>query len=81
MILIGLFTLKNLLKLNLADLSETLPACITLVCIPLTGSIANGIAFGVISYPVIRALQGKFREISPLMYVLAAAFLVYYFIK
>jgi adenine/guanine/hypoxanthine permease len=81
LILIGFLAFKNLLKLNLADLSETLPACITLVCVPMTSSIAHGIALGIISYPVIKIFQGKFREISPLMYVLAAAFLVYYIIR
>ncbi len=81
LILIGLIQLKNLLKINFNDMSEALPAAITLVCVPLTFSIAHGLAFGVISYPIIRMVQGKFKEISPLMYGLAAAFLLYYIIK
>jgi AGZA family xanthine/uracil permease-like MFS transporter len=78
LIMIGFLMLKNVLKLNLEDLSETLPACMTLIITPLTFNIAHGIAFGVISYPIVKLISGKYKEVTPLMYILAAGFILYY---
>ncbi len=78
LIMIGFLMLKNILKLNLEDLSETLPACMTLIITPLTFNIAHGIAFGVITYPVVKLITGKYKEVPLLIYILAAAFILYY---
>jgi AGZA family xanthine/uracil permease-like MFS transporter len=61
-----------------SDHTEAIPAFVTMLGMPLTFSIANGLALGFISYPVIKLLAGRGREVSPLVYVLAALFVVRY---
>jgi AGZA family xanthine/uracil permease-like MFS transporter len=78
LILLGMLMLQKLQKINLADLSESFPAILTVLIIPFTFNIAHGLAFGVISYPVLKAIQGKFRDVPAAVYVLAGLFLVYY---
>ncbi|MCX8094267.1 MAG: NCS2 family permease [Candidatus Goldbacteria bacterium] len=78
LILVGFLMLKNIIKLDFSDLSESIPAYLTIMGVPLTYSIADGIAFGIISYPVIKVLTGKAKEVSILMYILAAIFVVKY---
>jgi AGZA family xanthine/uracil permease-like MFS transporter len=70
--------LKSVQKLDFSNLTETLPAYLTMVAIPLTYSISDGIAVGMVSYPVVKILAGKFREVSPLMYALAVLFILRY---
>nr|MBO2478270.1 guanine permease [Bacillota bacterium] len=56
------------------DISEAFPAFITVIAMPLTYSIATGIALGFISYPVVKLIAGKGREVHWLVYVLAVLF-------
>jgi len=58
-----------------ADPVFALPAFLTMVAIPLTFSIGNGIAFGFISYTVLRIIRGEFRKVNWLVYLLTALFL------
>jgi AGZA family xanthine/uracil permease-like MFS transporter len=53
-----------------------IPAFLTIVAIPLTFSIANGISFGFIAYTVLHVLRGDFRRVNWLMYVLTALFVL-----
>jgi AGZA family xanthine/uracil permease-like MFS transporter len=55
------------------------PALLTIVMMPFTYSITNGVGAGFLAYVVIRVLQGKFREVHPLLYVVAAVFAWYFF--
>ena len=57
---------------------EAIPAFLTMVAMPLTYSIANGIALGIVSYVLLKLLAGKAREVHGLMYVLAALLVLYY---
>jgi AGZA family xanthine/uracil permease-like MFS transporter len=61
-----------------SDYTESVPAFLTMLGIPLSYSIADGLALGLISYPVIKLLTGRGREVSWLMYVLAAVLAVYF---
>jgi AGZA family xanthine/uracil permease-like MFS transporter len=63
-------------KLDWADMSEVVPALLMIVMIPLTFSIANGIAVGFISYVVIKFCVGRRADITPGAYVLALIFLL-----
>ena len=63
---------------NASDFSVLLPVFLTVTVMPLTYSIANGIGAGFIGWVVVRSLAGKAREISPLLWVVAAGFLVYF---
>lgn len=78
LIIVGLMMFKNISELDLLDLSEAIPAFITITMMPLTYSIADGILVGIISYVIINMICGKFRKLSPGMYVLAVLFILRY---
>jgi AGZA family xanthine/uracil permease-like MFS transporter len=78
LIMVGFLMLKNVLCLDFKDPTESLPAYLTIVGIPLTYNIADGIAFGIVSYPIIKLLAGRGKEVSVLMYVLAVIFILKY---
>ena len=69
---------RGFAELDWEDVTEYAPAVVTALAMPLTFSIANGIAFGFISYAAIKLLSGRFAETSPSMLVLAALFIVKY---
>src|ERR687891_880687 len=62
------------------DLAIGLSAALTIMVMPFTWSITNGIGFGFIAYVVIRIAQGEWRRVNPLMYVAAAGFTLYFLI-
>jgi AGZA family xanthine/uracil permease-like MFS transporter len=66
---------RNVRKVDWTDLTESFPAFLVMVGIPFSNSIADGIAFGFIVYPVFKLLTGKARDVSVLMYILGALFL------
>jgi AGZA family xanthine/uracil permease-like MFS transporter len=67
--------LSSMEKLNWSDLSDLLPALIIIVMMPLTFSIANGIALGFLSYVIIKIFSGQFRAISSGAWFLTIIFL------
>lgn len=66
----------SLAKIQWNDFSEAFPAFLTLVATPLTFSIATGLSLGLLSFTGIKVGAGKFRDISPLIWVLTAIFLL-----
>lgn len=76
LIIVGSLMLKAVLSLAWDDPTEAVPAFLTLIGMPLTFSIANGLAIGFISYPLLKVLAGRAREVSPLVYVLALLFVL-----
>jgi AGZA family xanthine/uracil permease-like MFS transporter len=64
--------------IDFSEFSSVLPVFLTIIVMPLTYSIANGIGVGFISWVLVRSLSGKAREISPLLWVVAAGFLIYF---
>lgn len=76
LIIIGAMMLKLIGKLNWDDPSEWIPAFATLILIPLTSSIATGIAVGYITYCLIKLLSAKVREVHWLSWILAALFIL-----
>lgn len=75
LIIVGAYMLRNATALDYDDMSETIPAFLTMITMPLSFSIATGLAFGFISYPIIKVLSGRAREVSAITWVLAALFL------
>ncbi|WP_154663531.1 NCS2 family permease [Neobacillus dielmonensis] len=75
LILIGILMLQNIVHLSINDLSESIPALLIIVLIPLTYSIADGMAIGFILYPLIKLLMGKGKEIHPALYLIAILFI------
>ena len=78
LIIVGLMMFGSVKELELADYSEAIPAFITIITMPLAYSIADGILLGVISYVIINLLSGKFRKLTPGMYILAGLFILKY---
>ncbi|GHF93674.1 adenine permease [Deinococcus piscis] len=72
LILVGAMMLEGLKHIDWDDITEALPAFLTLLFMPLTFSIANGVSFGVISYCGLKLLSGRGREVSPILYFIAA---------
>ncbi len=79
LVIVGALMIKAVKNFNLDDFSELIPGFITLVTIPLTFSIANGLAFGFISYVVIKVLSGRYKDVHWLVYVLALIFALRFF--
>jgi len=65
-------------NIDFGDYATAVPAFLTMVVMPFTYSITNGIGAGFVSYVVIRLAQGKARLVHPLMWVVAALFVVYF---
>lgn len=78
LIFVGCLMMANIGKVDFSDLTEAIPAFLTIAMMPLTFSIANGIAFGLISYIVLKVFTGRWREISPVALVIAALFVLQY---
>jgi AGZA family xanthine/uracil permease-like MFS transporter len=76
LIIVGALMASHVTEIDWADLSVAVPAFLTLVMIPLTFSIANGLAFGYLSYVLIQCLRGRARQMSWMSFVLAALFLL-----
>ena len=71
--------LRELIDLNWDDTTETVPAAVTALAMPFTYSIANGLAFGFITYAVLKLLTGRVREVHWMVWVIAAVFLFKFF--
>jgi adenine/guanine/hypoxanthine permease len=80
LVLVGFFMMSPILKINFDDFTEAIPAFITIIIMPLTYSIAEGIVFGMLSYVFLKLLTGKLKDISVVMIVLAALFILKFFI-
>ena len=70
--------LSPIKEIDLTDYSESIPAFLTVILMPLAYSISDGILIGMISYVVLYALSGKWKEITPTMWVLAVLFILRY---
>jgi len=73
---VGVLMIRGLAEIDWDDLTEAAPAVITAITMPFTFSIANGIAFGFISYAAIKLLAGRRRELSPMVSGIAIVFVL-----
>jgi len=78
LVLVGALMLDGAREIEWGRAEEALPAFFTVAVMPLTFSIANGIALGIASHTLLRLLAGRWREVHPVMYVLTAALAAYY---
>ena len=78
LVIVGAMMAAVLREIDLEDFSVALPVVLTVAVMPLSYSIANGIGVGFISWVVVRSAAGKAREISPLLWIVAAGFLLYF---
>ena len=78
LVIVGLMMLTPIKEIELEDFSESIPAFLTIILMPLCYSISDGILIGMISYVLINALCGKFNKISVTMWILAILFIARY---
>jgi AGZA family xanthine/uracil permease-like MFS transporter len=78
LIIVGSMMMGNAKRIDWDDASESVPALLTLVGIPLAYSIADGLALGFVSYPLLKALSGRGKEIGAVSYVVAGLLIVYF---
>ena len=78
LVLVGLMMMEPVTKIKFDDFSESIPAFICIIVMPLTYSISNGILIGMITYVLMNMICGNFKKITPVMYILAVIFILNY---
>ncbi len=78
LVMVGVLMMRNIAKIKWDDITDAIPAFLTVTLMPLTFSIANGLAIGFISYPIVKVLGGKAREVHWLVYILGVLFVLRY---
>jgi AGZA family xanthine/uracil permease-like MFS transporter len=78
LIIVGALMIGAVTSITWTDMTEAIPAFLTMLAMPLTFSIANGLALGFIFYPLLKVLTGRWREANPLVYILAVLFALRY---
>ena len=76
LILVGALLMSEVGKIDFSDFTNALPAFLTIIMMPLTSSIANGFAFGFISYTIMKLFAGQYKKVSWIMYLVSIAFLI-----
>jgi AGZA family xanthine/uracil permease-like MFS transporter len=71
LIMVGLFMMKEVKKIDFTNLEEAFPAFIIMVMIALSYSISTGLAFGFISFVMMKLISGKARDVKPAMWIIA----------
>ena len=74
LVIVGALMMNCVKNINWDDVSEAIPAFITIITIPLTYSIATGLALGFITYPILKVFSGKAKEVHWIVYILAVVF-------
>ena len=78
LIIVGLLMAEQIKNVNFDNFSESIPAFVCMIMMPLTYSISNGILIGMITHVLMNMICGKFKKLSPAMYILAALFIFKY---
>ncbi|TFC93749.1 NCS2 family permease [Cryobacterium sinapicolor] len=78
LVIVGAMMVSQIRFIDFSEFSIVLPVFLTIIVMPLTYSIANGIGAGFITWVLVRSFSGKAREISPLLWIVAAGFLVFF---
>ncbi len=76
LIIVGSLMAGGLSKIKWNDITDAFPAFVVVLAMPLTSSISTGIAFGFITYPILKLFSGKGKEVHPLIYVFGVLFLI-----
>lgn len=77
LIVVGIFMFDSIKKVDLSSFEEVVPVFLTIVLMPLTYSIADGLMFGFLSYCVVKVVAGKSKEVHPLIYGISVVFLIF----
>jgi len=76
LIIVGCYMMEGLAKINWKEFDEAFPAFAVILTMPLTGSIATGIAIGFITYPIIKLVSGKGKDVHPIIYLFGIIFII-----
>jgi AGZA family xanthine/uracil permease-like MFS transporter len=78
LVIVGALMMAQVVDIDWKDWSVAFPSFLAIIVMPFTYSIANGIGVGFITWVVVRALSGKAKEIHPLLWIVAAGFVLYF---
>ena len=78
LIVVGALMTESIGRVEWTDFTEAIPAFVTLLATPLTFSIATGLSLGLLSYTLVKVAAGKFREVSPIIWILTVLFIFRY---
>ena len=78
LIIVGALMAMDIRNIDWGKIEIVIPAFLTIIMMPLTSSVAFGLAFGFILYPLTLIAQKRFKEVHPIMYVLAILFILYF---
>src|SRR5439155_8757196 len=78
LVLVGFLMAGIASKVDLSSVDEGLPALLTMVVMPFTYSITNGVGAGFVTYAFLKLVRGKANEVHPLLWVVAIAFVIYF---
>jgi len=81
LVVVGIIMLGNAVEVEWDDLTSAIPAGMTILVMPFTFSIAYGIAAGIVSYPIVKVAAGERTDLHPGQWVLAIAFVLYFFVR
>ena len=81
LIYVGILMLMGLKNIQFEDIDQVVPVGIMLIGMPVSSSIGHAIGLGLISYTIIKVLGGKFKEVSPLTYIISIIFILKFFIS
>ena len=76
LVIVGLFMMGPITKIDFTDYTEAIPAFLTIIMMPFAYSIADGIVFGMLSYVALKLLTGRTKEVSKVMWLLAVLFIL-----
>ncbi|WP_323192305.1 NCS2 family permease [Halostella sp. PRR32] len=80
LVVVGLIMLQGITDINWESSEWLIPGGLTMVMMPLTASIANGIAAGIISYPIVKTARGDYADVHVAQWALAGAFVLYFYV-
>ena len=78
LIIVGFLMFAAIREIDVTNLLDGFPALLTLIMMPLTYSITNGIGAGFVSYVFLRLVSGRAREVPPLLWIVSLAFVIYF---
>jgi len=79
LVIVGVLMMASVMNINFNDFTEAFPAFLTIIFMPLAYSIADGIAFGFIAFPLVKVFAGQAKEVHWILYLLALVSLIHFF--
>ena len=79
LIVVGAMMMKNVQGIDFTDFSESIPAFLTVIMMPMTYSIGNGFGFGFASYCLLKLITGKYRQVTPVMWGVSIILIIGFF--